>query len=315
MNLPQMSLRRWFWLLITAGIAWCWVGGRWDADSARPGWMRKFQHGVIAQPVLTLEIPAEFIFKLAREGTTGVLKKIAFSPPGAGPGGLTDLELNEQVRDLQNENAQLKAMLQDANERLLALQHLEMIGIRSGDVVSATVLGLGTGPEQSKLFIDKGAQDGIAANNAVVAPLQQVTLLGRVILAGQKECTVYLLTDPSISVQAQIVRPRVLPASGRTPPTGVVTDLPVTTSPCLVQGIGNNQMRSLNVDVQQGIPPMPGDLVRLTDREWPAKVQNMVIGQIEKVSQRIDQPLRYELLISPRVAATTQRSVMVLTAK
>ena len=33
----------------------------------------------------------------------------------------------------------------------------------------------------------------------------------------------------------------------------------------------------------------------------------MVIGQIEKVSHREDQPLRYELLISPRVAATTLR--------
>jgi len=308
MSPPHLSPRRWFWLLMAAGGLWAWAGWKWDGDPGNPRWMRSLQRGVF-QIVQFVEIPPQFIFTLSREATTGVVRKIAFTPASSETGGLSAEDLTVRLHNLQNENAQLKAMLVEANSRLEALQHLQMIGIRPEDTVVSNVVSLGSGSDGGKLHIDKGADSGVATGDAIVAPLEQVALLGRVSMANKKDALVLLLTDPSSKVQAQILRPRVVPANTR----GVMTDQIVTTRPCLVQGMGNNLMRSLDVDVQQGVAPQMGDLVCMTDPGWPAKTQYMVIGQIEKVAHREDQPLRYELTISPRIAATTQRTVVVLT--
>lgn len=313
MKLPQLSPRRWFWLLLAAAVLWSLAGWRWDADPVRPHFFRRAQ-SVAAVPIEALELPARFVFSLAQEATTGVIRRLAFVPRTQETGGQSAADIAAENRRLDDENTRAKAMLLDAYAQLAALQHLQKIGISPEHAVPANVISLGAGADDSILTIDKGAKNGdLQTGDAVVAPRDEVTLLGRISRADSVQSDVLLLTNPQVSVQAQIIRPRHLPAGS--PAQGVMSDLIVTTQPCLVQGMGNNQMRITDVNIQQGIAPAVGDLVRITDPAWPAETQFMVIGQIDKVSHREDQPLRYELLISPRIAATTLRNVMVLTSK
>ena len=86
-------------------------------------------------------------------------------------------------------------------------------------------------------------------------------------------------------------------------------------SSCNLEGLGGGQMRIRNVDVQanaQALAPQKGDLVCLTDASWPGKTQNMVVGQIDSVGRKENQPLRYDIVVTSRVAIPAQRSVMIL---
>ena len=73
------------------------------------------------------------------------------------------------------------------------------------------------------------------------------------------------------------------------------------------------EMRDLNMQAVTANPPKRGDLVQLIDNQFPPQAQYMVIGQIDDVSTRADQPLRYSLHVTPRVAVTSLHTVMILT--
>jgi hypothetical protein len=69
------------------------------------------------------------------------------------------------------------------------------------------------------------------------------------------------------------------------------------------------EMRDMNV--QEANPPLKGDLVQVIDNSFP-KAQYLVLGQITDISPRRDQPLRYSIRITPRVAITSLHRVMIL---
>ena len=56
-----------------------------------------------------------------------------------------------------------------------------------------------------------------------------------------------------------------------------------------------------------------GDPVQLIDNQVPPQAQYMALGQLHAVSTRADQPLRYSLHVTPRVAVTSLHTVMILT--
>jgi len=203
--------------------------------------------------------------------------------------------LAARVRALEAQVAQLSMQLDDANAKSQALDRLLPRGLTEKDVLAATVVGQGAGPGARLLRLDKGTMDGLKRGMAVIMPLQQVTVIGRVEEAGPKESTVRLLSDPQMKVGAEIVR-----ATQR-----------VTPKPCLLEGIGSNQMQIMGVDVATSRPEI-GDLVMLSDRSWPENMQYMAMGQIEQVGVREDQPQRYALRVSPRVEATGLRTVYVV---
>ncbi len=316
MKLPKMSPKRWFWSVMAAALCWSVAGWRWgggqaaDTSDPRLPWMAAVQNGV-SQPLETAAIPPSFLFTSAQTTLQGLLAAGAASDvPGSSEA------IRRQIRDLQNENAQLKAMLVDANARLDAMRFLHALRIEPDDVLPATVIGFQAGPGSALLHVDKGALHGVRAGDVVVAPLEQVHLLGRIEKSdlGQAQSYVRLITDPATRIQAQIVRPFVQPATATQP----VQNLAVTgEGMCFVEGLGNGQMQIRNLDVVDGastraIGPQKGDLVLLTDGRWPAKVQHMVLGQIDSVAPRKDQPMRYDLRVSPRVPFSTQRTVMIL---
>jgi hypothetical protein len=71
-------------------------------------------------------------------------------------------------------------------------------------------------------------------------------------------------------------------------------------------------MEMRDLDVQNTNEPQKGDLIQLIDNSYPPKAQYMVIGQIDDVTRREKQKLRYSIHITPRVAITSLHTVMVL---
>ena len=315
MNFPKMTPQRWFWSTMAFCLAWSALGWRWGGGQGmatpndRLPWMAAVQNG-LAQPLETAALPPSFLFTAAQATFQGAL---APGTSGDVPG--APEALRQQIRDLQNENSQLKAMLVEANSRLDAMRFLHALRIEPDDVLPATVVGFQAGPGAAILRLDKGVLHGVKPGDVVVAPLEHVHVLGRIDKAdlGQAQCSVRLITDPSMRIQAQIVRPFVQPAGAIQPYQNVA----VTGEMCLVDGLGDGQMQILNVDIADNsatrpLTPQKGDLVYLTDGRWPAKVQHMVLGQVDTVSPRKDQPMRYDIRITPRVPISTQRTVMIL---
>jgi hypothetical protein len=316
MNFPNLTPKRWFWSAMAFCLAWSALGWRWGGGEGvatpndRRPWMAAAQNG-LAQPFETAAIPPSFLFTTAQVAFQGAL-----APGASGEVSGAPEALRQSIRDLQNENAQLKAMLVEANARLDAMKFLRALRIEPDDVLPATVIGFQAGPGSALLHLDKGVLHGVKAGDVVVAPLEQVHLLGRIEESdlGQVQSFVRLVTDPSMRVQAQIVRPFVQTATATQP----YQNLAVTgEGVCLVEGLGNGQMRIQNLDAvdsssSRAASPQKGDFVLLTDGHWPAKVQHMVLGQIDSVSPRKDQPMRYDIRISPRVPISTQRTVMIL---
>jgi hypothetical protein len=259
--------------------------------------MRYLQDDVVGQLPRVMQVPAEFVFT----GLEGLAIQAIDKATRPRETGVSADDLLEQVRNLRAQNAQLAGMLAEANVRLAGVENLRPIGLSAGDTLAATVVGEPYGPGTSRIHLDKGAAHGVRQGMAVVAPLEQVTLLGRVVTVGQIECEVMLLTDPAMRVQADIVRD-----AGTS-----ITDKNRT---CIVQGMGANQMRTQDVDVDRGGLPEParGDFVRLVDRSWPMALQFMSIGVLDEVRVREDQAKRYDLRIVPLRPVTSVRTVMVV---
>ncbi len=304
MTLPKMTPKRWFWSAMALGLIWC-ACGWWDGRQVT--WMAAVQNG-LSQPVETAAIPPSFILSTVQGVAQNALRSLA----ATGDSPATSAALRERLRALENENAQLKGLLTEYIARETAMGYLRSAHIAPEDVLPATVVGYQAGAGASILRLDKGLNDGVKVNAVVLAPLEQVHLLGRVVHVGLLECEVRLVSDPLMKTQAQIIRPFVQTGTGP-----VLQNYAVTAELCLVRGLGNGQMLIDNVDTiakitNQPVTPVKGDLVCLTDGSWPAKVQHMVLGQVETVGLRQDQPMRYDIRIAPRIAVSAQRTVMIL---
>jgi hypothetical protein len=296
----RMTPKRWFWSLLAASLLWCVLGNRWKSPDPlnNPSAMRRPQDAVARFPTVLL-VPPEWCFKLLEGAAITAIERVTSPSTSAA----TRAELEDQIRGLQAQVMQFQGLLAQANEHLGALSHLPA-GVTPQDVLEATFISQQPGPGASIIKLDKGSLDGVAAGMAVIAPLQQATILGRVVAVGQKDCQVRLLTDHEMVVKADIVRP-----------DGTL----VTPERCTVVGLGDNQMQCITVGVPQlnllPAPPTParGDMVRLVDPSFPANTQFLLIGFIDSAARRQDQALRYDIRISPPRPIATLKTVMIVT--
>jgi cell shape-determining protein MreC len=296
----RMTPKRWFWSILAASLLWSVLGHRWKSPDPinQPTALRRVQDGVARLPSVLL-VPAEWCFKLLEGAAITAIERVSSPPTSAA----TREELEDQIRGLQAQVMQFQGLLAQANEQLGALQHLPA-GVTPQDVLEATFISQQPGPGAAVIKLDKGSMDGVKVGMAVIAPLQQATILGRVYAVGQKDCQVRLLTDQQMVVKADIVRP-----------DGTL----VTPERCTVVGLGGNQMQCTTVGVPQlnllPTPPTPskGDMVRLVDPSFPANTQFLLIGFIDSAAPRQDQALRYDIRISPPRPITALKTVMIVT--
>ena len=130
----------------------------------------------------------------------------------------------QQVRTenerLRAENAQLQIRLQSERAEAQQARTLQALlelrgrhtfattgaGVRATPLVQTSVIGGGASPSFRTLTIDKGTQDGVRADMAVIAP---GGVVGRVVLPTARAAKVQLLIDGEAGAGAMIERSRV----------------------------------------------------------------------------------------------------------
>jgi rod shape-determining protein MreC len=201
---------------------------------------------------------------------------------------------NEQLRQ---ENAQLRIGLQ--RERALAQQSRvlqDVLDLRSATEVTtkaAAVIAGGASPDFRTLTIDKGSEDGLRADMAVIAP---EGVVGRVILPSARAAKVQLLIDRNAGAGVLIERSR---AQG------------------VVVGTGSDRLMLEYVASTADI--RVGDLVVTsgTDGIYPAPAlsggipKGFVVGRIESIEKA---GLGFgEVLVRPAVDFSSLEVVLVVT--
>ncbi len=180
-----------------------------------------------------------------------------------------------QVR-LQHEHAQ--AQRTDSLRQLLELRERANLDTTAADVIAAA-----GSPEFRTVTIDKGTNDGLATDMAVISP---AGVIGRVILPSRRASKVQLLIDRNAAAGALIERTRV---------QGVV------------EGFGDGSLRLEYVPGSSDVKP--GDLVVTSgiDGIYP---KGFVIGTIEQVG--LGSGGYHQITVRPAVDFTRLEEVLVV---
>ncbi len=112
-------------------------------------------------------------------------------------------ELEQDVRRLRSENEGADAIL-DENKRLTEVLDLKE-SWQTMDAVAAQVYSNGAGNYNWAVGIDKGREDGIAREMAVISP---EGLVGKVVQVTANEAQVLVIVDPTAAAGARIEGPR-----------------------------------------------------------------------------------------------------------
>jgi rod shape-determining protein MreC len=176
-------------------------------------------------------------------------------------------EIRRTNQSLLEENSQLQIRLQQERavaaqsrtlQELLDLKNQVELSTTAGTVVRSTVIGGGAAPEFRTVTIDKGTQDGLQPEMAVLAP---AGVVGRVILPSARASKIQLLIDVNAAAGVIVERSR---AQG------------------IVIGNGRDRLRMDYVPSSADIKA--GDVVVTSGIEgiYP---KGFVIGQIESVQR------------------------------
>ena len=321
MQSPTLSPRRLFAALTLIVFLWATVGGRLNANASpnnSPSFMMSTQDffGGITDTILT---PPKWIFS----GVQGVANRTV-ARMNTNTAGET-LDSIRQERDLfRDQRDQSDRQLHIYEQLLLQYQALAPFGLSSRDLLPASITGGQTGPGAAIITLDKGSLDGVtqgmpvsaaitvsvptASVNPADGPAQPTTkivpaatILGIVESVAPKTCTVRLMTDPHMKTEAVLVR--------RLPDRAAL----LTPDPCLVEGLGDGQLRCATIDVAKILAePQIGDLVELADRNWPPVTRFMLMGEVTAVGKKDTQILRYDLTITPRININSLQSVLII---
>lgn len=183
---------------------------------------RNFWLGII---ILVLLMSLVNITTANRQDIT-VLEKLtrdAYTPLQSGVNGVSDFikrfgtifsnkeYLNQQISDLKKENNQLKINNQILREDSKELERLrEIVNFKDEnqyiyDLVTAQVIARSPSNWYKTITINKGSQQGVAKNMAVISP---DGLVGRVGSVSQNSAQIYLITDRELAVGAILQRTR-----------------------------------------------------------------------------------------------------------
>jgi len=213
------------------------------------------------------------------------------------------LLLTEQLQRLRTEYARLAGLRRYIPRRLGKLLPADVISKDS--LAYRSILAIDRGYFSgavhgqwvtSAVYLDRGTQDGLKPNLAVLA---SEGLIGRLCWVGPYMSKVMLLTDPASRVKVRIAR---------IGPDGVR----YTPGEWMLEGLGNGKMIIRQVDyrlIKSGTIS-PGDLVISTpSADLPVVLR---IGRIVEARRQEKTPVVYDLLVEPAIEAEALRHVFVL---
>lgn len=168
-------------------------------------------------------------------------------------------------------------------------------GSQPTPMVAVDVLTRTASTGASALKINAGKRSGIAPGDVVVIPGDAI--VGRISPeVGEISAFVTCLANPGIGRMDAII----VPASeerARRPKTIAVQ---LTPDAGMLRG-----------DIDLSTAARAGDVVRLSDRTWPAGAQGLRLGVIREVRRKDSQPLRGEVIVEPAVDPATVSSLIV----
>lgn len=167
---------------------------------------------------------------------------------------------------------------------------------RGGNItpVYAPITGRSPGRGGGPLRLRAGTREGVTTNT--VAVYRGVHLIGRVTgEVGRFSCRLLPITDRASQwVVGMILSPD--------DPTSSISDAPRVD----LKPLGNG---TLSGEIDRARDVRPGDLVRLADPSWPDSAQGMIIGYVESVDHKDDDPLRDVVVVEPRYLAADLAAV------
>ncbi|MEL7474372.1 MAG: rod shape-determining protein MreC [Planctomycetota bacterium] len=213
---------------------------------------------------------------------------------------IADRDLAEQRFLREREiNAELRRQIDDLNAAIALNPNL------AARQVTAPVIARSSDPSSSVLTVRAGADLGV--HTLDVATVRGVQLLGRVERATGSTSYITPITDRA--------------GAGKRFITGAIMLDDDRTLGCLLTPTSDG---ALVGDVQDergpdGQPigiPEPGQTVRLRDLDgWPAHAQMLVLGAIERVEPKPDQPLRNRITVRPTTDLARVSEVIIRTTE
>ena len=210
-------------------------------------------------------------------------------------------KLSEELRQRDGRIIALERRVKELETTSAQLQGLRR---RLGDSYAfraAAVIGRSADPAATAITVDVGSLDGVAPSFAVV---DGANLIGRVMQVGNTTSTLTPLTSLSTLLEVVFAPPE-LPLDGLPPDRQ---------RSCLLKTRGRDHF--IADDVDQAMPVRVGDYARLSDRHggenWPAAAQGMVIGQVTKIENHPDDPLRKRIEVRPLISPRALSSVTII---
>ncbi len=208
----------------------------------------------------------------------------------------------EQVQRLIEDRDKLHALYRAAQLRVEALEQ-EISELqdaqrfhRGGNItpVYAPITGRSPGRGGGLLRLRAGKREGVTPDT--IAVYRGVHLIGHVTNdVGRLSSRLLPITDRA----AQWVIGIILSPGD---PTAPISDAPRVH----LQPLGNG---TLSGEIERARDARPGDLVRLADHSWPDSAQGMIIGYVESVAHKDDDPLRDVVVVEPRYLAADLAAV------
>ncbi len=265
----KFTPRRSFWFLFTAAIISALISAR------QPGAIRPPRNAVASVLQVLME-PVSWTFTRAQSMLDSVL---TFHPT-------PDRQLNRLTAHYDRIITLLRTRI-EVLQNLLHQTHLlesTFPGIQPGTLMAANVDGFSSAGTDT-MWLDRGyATDRSLKNGDPV--LAHLSLVGRVTSVGPQTCRVTLLTAPAMKETAKIVRIS----------NGVEH---VISRDCLVVGSGLGTMRCQLDQSIGSIRPQKGDLVVLSDSDWPGVINGIALGTVTSVAASHRTSLRWSLDIAP----------------
>jgi cell shape-determining protein MreC len=208
-----------------------------------------------------------------------------------------DPEARQRIEALTQELELTEALYAQSQGRIMELEQMlrelnqpqAMLGSGVSMIVAsirheARITGTSTNPAIEAVDLRAGSRDGVKLGT--VAVFGGVHLVGRIRRVWPLGSELVALSHPSTGLMRAVVMPRSRPDAA--PDEGIVVQL---------RPVGDGTFVG---DVRAEDRLSAEDVVRLDDTRWPGTAQMMVIGHVESIEEKIDQPLRRTVIVRPR---------------
>ncbi len=208
------------------------------------------------------------------------------------------------VNDLEQQRDQYERLYYAADQRVAELeeqlQQLQQVPVEMLNtpvtLLRAQITTRHPNQSNGPVQLNRGTRHGVKRN--AIAVYQGVHLIGRIADVSNVSCSLHQLTNSATG----LIRAAIFPS-------GVEAATAHETARVALRPVGDGTFVG---DVAQEHQVQQGDSVRLFDPAWPIGAQAMVIGTVTEVRNKDDQPLRNEVVVTPRFTVSQLSDVTLI---